>query len=670
MNTTSPEVNVAYNESSFRVLKGLEPVRERPGMYTRTESPTHIIQEVIDNAVDEALGGFAKKIHVTLHNDNSISVKDDGRGIPVGMHAEEGVPVVTLAFTRLHAGGKFDKKAGGAYAFSGGLHGVGVAVTTALSTRVRVQVNRDMGAYEIEFTDGGRNIGDVVRTGDCGPRNTGTEVRAWPDPKYFDSPTVNSADLERLLRSKAVLLPGVKVSMTSHDGDKVETKAWEYPGGLSSYLQDLAADAEPVCPIYTAEKFVPAAAAEAESDAAYAEGEGASFAFAWFPEGGPASESYVNLIPTPSGGTHETGLKAGVYEAVKSFIEHHGLLPRGVKIQQDDVVGRMSFIVSAKVLDPQFQGQTKERLNSRQAHRLLIISVRDPLEAWLNGHVEYAKAIAEVAIKCAMQRQKSAVKIDKRRSSGVVLLPGKLTDCEATEGNEIFLVEGDSAGGSAKMARDRYNQAVLPLRGKVLNTWEVEQGRLFANQEIHDISVALGVDPHTRAEAVAGTVNLDALRYTKVVIMTDADVDGSHIQTLLLTHFFKHLPALILGGHIHIAMSPLYKIDVAGTGKKPPRRNYALDEAERISILDKLKREGVADSKITIGRFKGLGEMNAEQLKETSMDPATRRVIPVKYSQDLACEADAMFNLLMSETQSAGRRDWMALKGASVDADI
>jgi len=654
-----------YDESSFRVLKGLEPVRERPGMYTRTDSPAHIIQEVIDNAADEALAGFAKAIHVLVAKDGSVTITDDGRGIPVGEHPDEKIPVVVLAFTRLHAGGKFDKKAGNsAYAFSGGLHGVGVAVTNALSHSVDVEVRRDGRIHAVSFSEGGEKISPLRIMGDCG-RQTGTRVCVMPDPKYFDSPKVPQAELERLLRSKAVLLPGVKVTLALEQADgKLAEKTWRYPEGLAGYLKEIAGDEQAVAPIFASENY---AGTDHES---FAAGEGAAWAFGWWPEA-PTTESYVNLIPTVAGGTHESGLRAGVFEAVKSFIEHHALLPRGVKLQQEDICGKMGFVLSARILDPQFQGQVKEKLNSREAVKLVAGMVRDPFEIWLNQHVEAGKAIAELAIRQALSRQKNAQKVEKKKQSGVAVLPGKLSDCESTDitENELFLVEGDSAGGSAKMARNRETQAILPLRGKVQNSWEIEANRLFANNEIHDIAVALGIEPH----AADANPDLANLRYGKVVIMSDADVDGAHIQTLLLTLFYRHFPALIARGHVYIAQPPLYRVDVPASGKKrPAKRLYALDEGELEAIKDRIQKESIALDKIEVGRFKGLGEMNPEQLRETAMDPATRRVLPVFERPDEGAHDETLklFNLLMGKGEASGRRAWMESKGHLAEADV
>ncbi|MDE2203686.1 MAG: type IIA DNA topoisomerase subunit B, partial [Burkholderiaceae bacterium] len=530
-----------YSESSIKVLKGLEPVKQRPGMYTRTDNPLHIVQEVIDNAADEALGGYGKLIAVTLHKDGSVSVEDEARGIPVGIHPEEGVPVVEIVFTRLHAGGKFDKGRGGAYAFSGGLHGVGVSVTNALSTRMEVTVWRDGNVSTLTFSGGDVIEKLTTRKAERGEKKNGTRVRVWPDAKYFDSENIPQAELQRLLRSKAVLLPGVKVTLTLEKSG--ETLEWQYDQGLRGYLVESLAQgsgAEPVIPLFEGEHF---ADPDKPGEEGFAFGEGASWVVAWTEEGSPVRESYVNLIPTPAGGTHESGLREGLFQAVKSFVEMHALQPKGVKLMPEDVFARASFVLSAKVLDPQFQGQIKERLNSRDAVRLVSTFSRPALELWLNQHVEHGKKLAELVIKQAQARTRAAQKVEKKKGSGVAVLPGKLTDCESRDLNlnEVFLVEGDSAGGSAKMGRDKETQAVLPLRGKVLNTWEVERDRLYANTEIHDIAVAIGIDPHGPADAV----DFGGLRYGKVCILSDADVDGSHIQVLLLTLFFRHFPRLI-----------------------------------------------------------------------------------------------------------------------------
>ena len=521
-NSTAPGAD--YGEGSIRVLKGLEPVKQRPGMYTRTDNPLHIIQEVLDNAADEALAGHGKRIKVVLHTDGSVTVEDDGRGIPFGMHPEEKAPVVELVFTRLHAGGKFDKGKGGAYSFSGGLHGVGVSVTNALSTRLEVTSHREGQVARLVFSKGDVIEPLIVRAAQAGERKSGTSVRAWPQASYFESSAIPLGELTHLLRSKAVLMPGVIVTL-EHEKNR-ETQQWQYKGGLRDYLtQNVQAD--PVIPLFDGEGF-----ADSASDS-FAEGEGATWCVAFTEEGQPVRESYVNLIPTTAGGTHDSGLRDGLFTAVKSFIELHALLPKGVKLLPEDVFARASYVLSAKVLDPQFQGQIKERLNSRDAVRLVSSFVRPALELWLNQHVEHGKKLAELVIKAAQSRQKAGQKVEKRKGSGVAVLPGKLTDCESRDlsHNELFLVEGDSAGGSAKMGRDKESQAILPLRGKVLNTWEVERDRLFANNEIHDIAVAIGVDPHGPND----TPDLSGLRYGKICILSDADVDGSHIQVLLLT---------------------------------------------------------------------------------------------------------------------------------------
>lgn len=651
-------VKPQYDESSIRVLKGLEPVRQRPGMYTRTENPLHIVQEVIDNAADEALAGHARTILVTQHLDTSISVADDGRGIPVGAHPEEKIPVVEIVYTRLHAGGKFDKGAGGAYAFSGGLHGVGVSVTNALSTRLQVTVWRDDAQWEIEF-QGGERVSPLKKIGPA-KGVSGTRVQVWPDPKYFDERQIPIPELARSLKARAVLLPGVTtVLVQEKSGQRQE---WRYDGGLGAYLMESLEEQELVVPLWAQEGYA------GSGDETFAEGEGGQWVLAYTAEGAVARESFVNLIPTSAGGTHEAGLREGLFQAVKSFVEQHGLLPKGVRLLPEDVFSRASFVLSAKVLDPQFQGQTKEKLTSRDALRLISSQVRGPLEIWLNRDVESGKKIAELAIRAAQTRQRSAQKVEKRKSSGVAVLPGKLTDCESTDllRNEIFLVEGDSAGGSAKMGRDKGSQAILPLRGKVLNTWEAERDRLFANAEVHDIAVALGVDPHGALD----TVDFTGLRYGKVCILSDADVDGSHIQVLLLTLFFRHFPQLIDRGHVFVARPPLFRVDVEARAKKPARKIYALDEGELTHVLDKLRQEGLKEAAWSISRFKGLGEMSAEQLWETTLNPDTRRLMPVGLGREGTEETSARFNLLMGRGEAAARRSWLEEKGHEVEVDI
>ncbi len=647
-----------YSEGSIRVLKGLEPVKQRPGMYTRTDNPLHVIQEVLDNAADEALAGHGKRIKTTLHADGSVSIEDDGRGIPFGLHPEEKAPVIELVFTRLHAGGKFDKGKGGAYSFSGGLHGVGVSVTNALAKRLEATTHREGQVARLVFS-----AGDVVeplqaRKLQEGDRRQGTTVRVWPDPKYFESSQLPMAELAHLLRSKAVLMPGVTVSLVNEKTR--DSQSWQYKGGLRDYLmQTLTGD--PVIPLFEGEGF-------AQNNDNFAEGEGAQWCVAFTEDGQPVRESYVNLIPTSAGGTHESGLRDGLFNAVKSFVDLHSLLPKGVKLLPEDVFARASYVLSAKVLDPQFQGQIKERLNSRDAVRLVSSFVRPALELWLNQHVEYGRKLAELAIKAAQSRQKAGQKVEKRKGSGVAVLPGKLTDCESKDirHNEVFLVEGDSAGGSAKMGRDKESQAILPLRGKVLNTWEVERDRLFANTEIHDIAVAIGVDPHGPHD----TPDLSGLRYGKVCILSDADVDGSHIQVLLLTLFFRHFPKLIETGHVYVARPPLFRVDAPARGKKPASKTYALDAGELTAILDKLRKEGVREGAWSISRFKGLGEMSAEQLWDTTLNPDTRRLLPVQLGTQDFLATESLITKLMGKGEAAARRELMELHGDAVEIDV
>ena len=648
-----------YNDSSIRVLKGLEPVRQRPGIYTLTDNPLHIIQEVLDNASDEILAGYGTKITLTRHTDGSITVEDDGRGIPTGIHPTEGVPTVELVFTQLHAGGKFDKTAGGAYTFSGGLHGVGVSVTNALSLRMDVTVWRDGQEFDIGF-EGGNVVRPLTSKKSPRPKSaTGTRVTCLPDPKYFDSAEIPEASLVRLLKSKAVLLPGASVTYINEV--KGTEQHWKYEGGLKEYL--LAEVTDPLAvPAFEAEGWAD------ETTEGFAAGEGAAWVVVWTEDGLLTRESFVNLIPTPAGGTHEAGLRDGLYGAMKAFMEAHGLMTKGVKLLAEDVFARASFVLSCKALDPQFQGQTKEKLTSRDALRLVAGFVRPQFEFWLNDHIEEGKKLADLVIRQAQKRQRQAQKVEKKKGSAVAVLPGKLTDCETDDitRNELFLVEGDSAGGTAKQGRDKECQAILPLRGKVLNTWEVDSDRIFASQIIHDIAVAVGVDPHKPGE----DADLKGLRYGKICILADADVDGSHIQVLLLTLFYRHFPTLVEKGHVYIVQPPLFRVDVPKLRNKPAKNIYCLDDKELARTLAKLKKDGFAEDKLVVSRFKGLGEMMSEQLHETAFAPDTRRLLPVTMGDVNKAETDAVMGLLMAKGEAAGRRSWMGLHGDDVEVDV
>ncbi len=648
-----------YAESSIQVLKGLEPVKQRPGMYTLTDNPLHIIQEVLDNASDEILAGFGDSISLTIEKNGAITVEDNGRGIPTGIHPTEGIPTVELVFTHLHAGGKFSKADGGAYSFSGGLHGVGVSVTNALSRSMQVSVWRDAKQFDIAFENGfvTSPLKEVENT--RAKRFTGTRVRCVPNPKYFDNAEVPLAQLVRLLKSKAVLLPGCRVSYKNEKtGDE---QHWRYEGGLREYL--LAEIQEPL--LIT--PFEAQGWADADTEG-FNEGEGASWVVAWTEFGTPSRESFVNLIPTPAGGTHEAGLRDGLFGAMRAFMEAHGLMTKGVKLLAEDVFARASFILSTKSLDPQFQGQTKEKLTSRDAFRLVSNFVRPQFEIWLNAHLEEGKKLAELVNRQAMSRQRQMKKVEKKKGSSVAVLPGKLTDCESTdiERNEIFLVEGDSAGGNAKQGRDKEYQAILPLRGKVLNTWEVDPDRIYASQVIHDIAVAVGVDPHK----IDDPVDLKGLRYGKVCILADADVDGNHIQVLLLTLFYRHFPKLISQGHVFIAQPPLFRVDVPKIGKKAEKKIYCADDKELKRTLTKLEKDGVNTEKLNISRFKGLGEMNVTQLAEAAFHPDTRHLLPVTLGMLEKSETDAVMTLLMAKGEAQGRRLWMETHGEDLELDI
>ena len=655
-----------YNAEDIEILEDLSPILHRPGMYTDPANPNHALVEVIDNSADEGLAGFAKNISVTLFEDGSAAVEDDGRGIPVDIHPKKKVPAVQVIFTTLHSGGKFRKTDKDAvYRIAGGLHGVGVCVTNALGKRLEVEVRRDGALYRLVFADNGKVKEPLRKISAVGARESGTRIRFWPDPKYFDSAKIVVADIAALLRAKAMLMPGVRFALGIEKNGKVETQTWHFPEGIRGYFADAIADLNPVAETFLGERYI---VAQSESDS-FTEGEGALWAVAWTPEGDVVAEAYVNMIPTRHGGTHLSGLREGLYNAIRSFIDHHAMGQRGVKIVPEDVWSRASYVLSVKMLDPQFKGQVKNELISRDAVKLVAQMVRDPFELWLSQHVDEGKRIAELVIRQAMARNRAAQKVERRKSSGVAVLPGKLTDCASDdpERNELFIVEGDSAGGSAKQARDKEFQAVLPLKGKPKNTWQDAQETLYSNKEIEAIALAIGVELHKAGEPA----DLSALRYRRIVILADADVDGSHIQVLLLTLFFRHFPKLIEGGHVYMAQPPLFRIDVTSLGKgKPARKLYALDRQELEGIEEKLRDEDVGEGKWAVSRFKGLGEMSPEQLWETTLNPDTRRMLPVRFENAALDEDRSIFDMMMSKENASQRREWMETYGNLVDADI
>jgi topoisomerase-4 subunit B len=624
-------MSTEYDSSAIEVLTGLEPVRKRPGMYTSTERPNHLVQEVVDNSVDEAIAGHCKKIDVTLFKDGSVEVRDDGRGMPIDIHPEEGVPGVEVIMTRLHAGGKFSNKN---YRFSGGLHGVGISVVNALSTNVEVWVKRGGTEYNMSFANGIKT-NDLEEIGSVGQRNTGTTLRFWPDPVFFDSPKGSVNNLKRLLRAKAVVCPGLTITFED-EAKPANNEDWFYEDGLKAYLLGSMGDIERI----PEDGFQGKEASEDEEVA---------WIVTWSHDMTDAiTEAYVNLIPTPLGGTHVNGLRIGLTEAIREFCDFRNLLPKGVKISPEDVWAQCQYVLSVSMKDPQFSGQTKERLSSREISLFISTKVKDAFALWLNQNLELGERIAMVAIENAQSRLKSAKKITRKKITSGPALPGKLADCssEDIDETELFLVEGDSAGGSAKQARDRKTQAIMPLRGKILNTWEVDSNQVLASQEVHDISVALGVDP--------GSDDLEGLRYGKICILADADSDGLHIATLLCALFVQHFRTLVEAGHLYVAMPPLYRIDQA------KQVFYALDDEEHDAIIASIKAEK-ANAKINVQRFKGLGEMNPGQLRETTMKAETRRLVQMTIS--MGDGTNKVMDMLLAKKQVPARKSWLSDKG-------
>jgi len=628
----------AYDASSIEVLTGLEPVRKRPGMYTQTERPNHLVQEVVDNSVDEAIAGFCSEIRIVLLRDGSVSVADNGRGMPVDKHKREGVSGVEVILTRLHAGGKFSNKN---YRFSGGLHGVGVSVVNALSAKLEVRIRRNGIEYQQFYADG-KKQSDLKKIGKVGQKNSGTLIHFWPDPQFFDSVKFSVSRLKHVLRAKAVLCPGLKISLML-EADPEQNESWLYEDGLRDYLLDELGES----PVVPAELFL---GKYSDND------KEAEWVVAWLPEAGDlVTESYVNLIPTSLGGTHTNGLRSGLTDAVREFCEFRNLLPRGVKLSPDDVWARCSYVLSLRMTEPQFSGQTKERLSSRDAAGFVSMAIKDAFSLWLNHNTAEAEIIVQLAISNAIARQRAGKKVQRKKLTSGPALPGKLADCVAQdlEVTELFLVEGDSAGGSAKQARNRDTQAILPLRGKILNTWEVDSTVVLGSQEVHDIAVALGLDP--------GSDKLENLRYGKVCILADADSDGLHIATLLCALFLRHFQSLVEAGRVYVAMPPLYRIDV---GKEV---RYALDDEEKELVLQQLKDDGLR-GKVNVQRFKGLGEMNPLQLRETTMDPDTRRLVRLEF-----IPGDKTFNvmdMLLAKRRAGDRKTWLSEKGDEAELGV
>ena len=628
-----------YGADETTVLKDLEPVQLRPGMYTDTTRPNHLGQEVIDNSVDEALSGYASHIDVILHADNSLEVIDNGRGMPVDIHSTEKISGVELILTKLHAGGKFSNKN---YTFSGGLHGVGISVVNALSQRVEIKIKRHGEIYAIAFENGVK-VEELTVIGSCPKKQTGTTVRFYPNPKYFDSPRFSVSRLRHLLRAKAVLCPKLTIRFIDHINNNEET--WYYEDGLSDYLSEALKESESL----PNPPFIGDVVGETEA---------VSWALTWLPEGGELlSESYVNLIPTSQGGTHVNGLRNGLFKAMVEFCDIHNLLPKGVKLTAEDVWNRCAYVLSLKIQEPQFAGQTKERLSSRQASSYVDSVIKDAFSLWLNQNVQIGKTLADMAISSAQSRLRAAKKVVRKKLVSGPALPGKLADCLSQDltRTELFLVEGDSAGGSAKQARDKEFQAILPLRGKILNTWEVSSDQVLASQEVHDIAIAIGIDPDSD--------NLEELRYGKICILADADSDGLHIATLLCALFLRHFPQLVKDGHVYVAMPPLYRIDV---GKD--QVHYALDEAEKEAILHRLASK---KAKLNVQRFKGLGEMNPSQLRETTMDPSTRRLVQLTLDEgdEQTPSTFEIMDMMLVKKRSEDRKKWLQERGNEADVN-
>ena len=648
---------MSYNADDIEVLEGLEAVKRRPGMYTYTDKPNHIMQEVIDNSCDEAVGGFADKINVIIHSDHSVTVQDNGRGIPVDIHKKTKKSALEVIFTILHSGGKLsENKENSPYGASGGLHGVGVSVTNALSDILEGTVKRHGKIHKIVFNNG--NVVEKIHViGECPESETGTTVYSKPNPKYFDTAKLDVEDLKDILETKAILLKNVEVSLSIEYDDKDDEHFfWKYDNGIEEYFKKKFSSTENF-EVFTDERII-----GLDEHDTYRNGEGASWTVAWN-ENETIRRSFVNLIHTKHGGSHETGLKNGIFESLRLFMEQNALLPRGLKVTSDDVFSKMSFILSSKVLDPQFQGQTKEKLNTRRAHSLVSFIVKDKFDTWLNLNPDEARRISDICIKQAQLRSKKTKKDINLSEGGAATLPGKLTDCTSKDPSqtELFIVEGDSAGGSAKMGRNRDNQAIIPIRGKIKNTWEVHSDDLLSSEEVKNISIAVGVKPHTKLDE---NVDLSKIRYHKICILSDADVDGFHIQVLLICLFMKHFPKLIEKGFIYVCQPPLYVVNVKSKGKKrPSKKMYAVDEHERDIIVKSLLKDGYNDDDFNVGRFKGLGEMNPSQLKETTLNPDTRTMLLLKMESDDELKSSEKMDMLLSKKRADDRKVWLAENG-------